>query len=602
MYFILAFLVLVFPLAASADSIDSTVASKFTIQLNKTLADFSNHQKTLASRALAQAALTALVLNGDVQTAQMLLSEMFNKQNMDEDARSFGDIPWNYRGDKIRDANSIEFCMIKILPIFLDSSWSLSTDFVSDSMPHLKAALNAIRHHKVNVAYTNIFLMKTVNLILLGQVLQDPVTIEEGKKQMQDWLSFTFKYGISEYDSPTYSSVDTDDLVLGYIYATDPELKNEFKEALDYLWKDLSSNYFSAGEMLSGPNSRQYNFLGPQGSIDLWNYTFGLRPDCPKDNISVENVTALLNLRRNGYTPSEDILNWAFLDEKIVLQTWGLQPGETRYNYITHHFAVGSVSFDDGPQDKNIVVEFDRPKLTNMAVIVDDMDNPYGVLKKKDKSGHPKPVHLRMHPLCVQDKGKILALLQIRPDTSRDYTSLATNIILPSQADSILINGQAVDINNLDEMPLSLGDVISVKVGDTLASVKIFAAEGVGDNMPKIVLKADSLSDAKHVLRVAIYHYQDVPMHSYDDHAFKVGLLFDVRSLVLAQDLFTAISQLSKATIEQNNANGAWDVKAAWDGIQFEASKELDNDAILIQNVNGQPMEFDRLSVNKTVF
>ncbi|MEL4474660.1 hypothetical protein, partial [Shewanella algae] len=70
--------------------------------------------------------------------------------------------------DDIKDLNANEFGTQPLGPILLGYRDNLSNDFKTWIKPHVQASFYALRHHKVPVKYTNIFLMKAVSLILLG--------------------------------------------------------------------------------------------------------------------------------------------------------------------------------------------------------------------------------------------------------------------------------------------------------------------------------------------------------------------------------------------------------------------------------------------------
>ena len=46
---------------------------------------------------------------------------------------------------------------------------------------------------------------------------------------------------------------------------------------------------------------------------------------------------------------------------------------------------------------------------SDICVVVDDKDNPYGTIDSKDGSGYLKPTHLQSHPVVIQQKGILVA-------------------------------------------------------------------------------------------------------------------------------------------------------------------------------------------------
>ena len=53
------------------------------------------------------------------------------------------------------------------------------------------------------------------------------------------------------------------------MFARQAKTRAQFKAALDYLWGELAANFFTPASALSGPHSRDYDFLLGQGMLDI---------------------------------------------------------------------------------------------------------------------------------------------------------------------------------------------------------------------------------------------------------------------------------------------------------------------------------------------
>ena len=145
--------------------------------------------------------------------------------------------------------------------------------------------------HDVKVSYTNIFLMKTMNEILIAEALDDREVEAKGRKQLDDWIDYTRHAGIHEFDSPTYYSVDLNSLFMGYLYTTDPSLRSKFKSILDYFWSDICANFFPGRDKVAGSYSRDYDFLTGHGGLQLQTYLAGLSTDPSPQAIDLRKST-----------------------------------------------------------------------------------------------------------------------------------------------------------------------------------------------------------------------------------------------------------------------------------------------------------------------
>ena len=193
------------------------------------------------------------------ERAEKLVRHAFGLQDLDPASPGYGTVPWQQGHPEIKDPNAIEFTMQPVSVILLRHGARLSESFKRDAQPHVRAAIAAIRRHNVPVKYSNIYLMKLANLLLLGQAIGDGDAVAEGKAQFETWLAFTRTNGVTEYDSPTYSPIQADCLALAHNLTSDAALKARLKAALDFYWADFAANYFAGRQTMTGPTSRNYN-------------------------------------------------------------------------------------------------------------------------------------------------------------------------------------------------------------------------------------------------------------------------------------------------------------------------------------------------------
>jgi hypothetical protein len=124
-----------------------------------------------------------------------------------------------------------------------------------------------------DVCYTNIFLMNTVNLILLGEALADfgpnaATAKAVGLAQWAHWLEYTRASGLHEFDSPTYTAVQLNALYMLFIYGADEGVVEDAGLALNLLWTATAASWFGPGHMIGGPHSRDYDALFGKGMLN----------------------------------------------------------------------------------------------------------------------------------------------------------------------------------------------------------------------------------------------------------------------------------------------------------------------------------------------
>jgi hypothetical protein len=452
--------------AASVDAFQKTVARP---------------NATPSVRDLTNGALAILTLGRPAGEAESLMRTAFGLQDM-----TAGTVPWQVGHPEISDANAIEFACQAVGPMLLHYGRSLSPAFREEMLPHIRAAFVAMRNHKVPVSYTNIFLMKTVNLMLMGEAIGDAEAASDGYSQLDQWIEYTQQNGIHEFDSPTYYSVDLNSLNMGFRFAARPEIRGKFKAILDYFWTDIAANYFSGRRDLAGAHSRDYDFLTGNGRLLLHAWLDGLRDAPYSEKPDMEMVYVLENEMAEGYRPGAKLLALAETPERVVVSRWDADPTRVRYTYITPDFAMGHANGDYNAQDKMISVELASEKdlFPAITVVPDTTDQPYGKLKSKDRSGHNKPTHLPLHPRIVQEKGMLRAVLNLDKLTPE----VALNIVLPAKADRIVLDGEVIQANQPFEKTGGPASVVGVREGNHAVAIRIFHADGT---QPRFVLQAD---------------------------------------------------------------------------------------------------------------
>jgi hypothetical protein len=204
-------------------------------------------------RQLTACGLGWLELGEAPDRAEKLVRHAFGLQDMDTASPGYGTVPWQQGHPEIKDPNAIEFTMQPVGVMLLRHGGNLSERFKHDAPPHVRAAITAIRRHNVPIKYSNIYLMRLVNLLLLGQTIGDDEAVAEGKACFETWLASTRTNGLTEYDSPTYSPIQADSLALAHNLTSDPAFKTRLKTALDFYWAHFAANYFAGRQTMTGP-------------------------------------------------------------------------------------------------------------------------------------------------------------------------------------------------------------------------------------------------------------------------------------------------------------------------------------------------------------
>ena len=489
-----------------------TVAGGLEDAFTKFAGQISNKDPNADVRGLAAYAFYRAVAHKDGPGAEQAMRMILTQQDMRTDSPTYGEVPWNVFNANIKDANAIEFGTHFWGPLMLGYGDVLSPAFVKDMHPHAEAALAALERHHPPVSYTNIFLMNTDATILLSQFAGDKAQAERGKTQLAEWMLYTSKHGIPEFDSPTYTSEDLNDLSMCLRYTSDPEEHAELAAALDYLWKDIALNVSPTMHYpLLGAHSRDYDFLGKTGSLMMLEWVNGLRDDFHFTATDPSKVGVLDYIQPKGFLLDGAKLRSLIPDTRVVTQRFGEKDTEIRYTYVTPGFSVGTASGDHGPQDRMYAVYFANEKdLPGIGIEPDPYDAPYGLPEQqsKDSSGHTKPNHLPLHPLFLQKNGSVLAMLDLDLTDAKIKNSMATDIILPAKADEVRLKDKLVDVNKLSSLDAAPNDTVGIRVGTSCHAFRFVHVDPVSGKAPVFQMKAEDLPRSKGAFRFVVYHFQ----------------------------------------------------------------------------------------------
>lgn len=381
--------------------------------------------------------LAGLVLDGlatDQPGAQLdqTLAALAALQDTQPSSRTFGNWFW-YAGDThIVDRNAVEFVTRK-----LALAWQLYQSRLTPAQQQrllemLHLAQTGIQQHAVRVSYTNIYLMKTWNLIALGEGLKDSSMADKGYTQLRQWLENTAQTGINEYLSPSYYDIDLECLGLIANLSHNANARQQARLGLEFFWHDITLNWFLPANRLGSVHSRDYNRLYSVGGLNrktAWAWSGAQTASAP-------NHTPFDAL--SWVAPSPQALAWLSGPyPRLVVERWGREPEKQLVHYLGQHVSLGtadsgySSGHDNTPMVINLGAGQDSPIIN---FFMDDRQDYYGQHKTLEAgSGHMKALHLRPFLSSVQQNNTALFLAS-QANTSPD-TSLESVITLPADAE-----------------------------------------------------------------------------------------------------------------------------------------------------------------------
>jgi len=457
---------------------------------------------TLQVNAIFHHALTLAEVGGDLSNITHALNIAERMQDLDSSSPTYGNFRWYWFNESVGDRNAVEFSM---------RSAGLLYRLHRDKIPHdaraklekiMRTAVKGILNHPVPESYTNIFIMKTWNLISLGELLGMPDVTEEGYRHLDRFVIYTAENGIHEYLSPTYYGTDLESLVLIERYAGRERARRQARALLKLFWTDIAANWFEPARRLGGAHSRDYDYLHGHGILEPFLQHYGW---LPPQRLSAGRI---IFMSKAAFRPEPALKEMSLQFPRLVRQSWGEFWYNTATNYLTETYCLGTAGANYGPMDKPLTILFADPELVGAYFLMDARRDPYGRTKiPQGRSGHKKALHLRPFLMTVQDKGEalLLAAPEIREMERIESDYLASHLVLPARVEKCIVGGKAINTTEAFSRKVQPDEPIFLAHRGAILGVKVVHAKGIDGGDAEISLVHEKADDE--AMRLTVTHY-----------------------------------------------------------------------------------------------
>ncbi len=156
----------------------------------------------------------------------------------------------------------------------------------------------------------------------------------------------------------------------------------------------------------------------------------------------------------------------------------------------------------------------------------------------------------------------LLTLLDLNPSQAGAVSSLATNILLPVDADSISIDGREVSLRQPIQMAVTTNSWIGVRELSGAVLIRMFSVDPLNGVGPRIVLQSDSTGLGYRAGRLTAYHYQGNatdPVNFSATH-LKIGLLIIAYHCATGGQWNSLLADAEASQVAMTESNGQWTV------------------------------------------
>jgi len=470
--------------------------------LDKMYAAIVRADDHLDARSEMRYILEAAVLGEPDAKIAKALQMLRTQQELRPGNKNFGNFRW-YRGQsEVNDRNAIEFVCQNALVLGLQYGSKLSGENAQAFHALMVDAAQGCRQQPVKPSYTNIFLMKSCNLILLGQFLNDPTLTQEGRTHLQEWFAWTKQNGITEYNSTTYTGVDMDCAIQLVRLATDPADQQAGKTLLQLFWTEVAMNWFEPAKRLGGSHSRDYNFLLGIGATDLHLSNAGWIPSLNPEALTAEGQSRVFAPPTTWTSPLRETY------PREVIQRWSPNSAEIATNWITENFCVGTCGTSKAYDDKVFAVQFPGTRRDPMLYFtMESRNDPYGIIKEPDSGGHSKALHLRPSLATVQYQNQVMLVAADdteKPKHLRPFPVLKglwSHLVFPAAAE-VYVNADT----KIESGELKLNLPFFIRMGNVTVAVRIDQAQHDWLAETSLPIRLIRDGDAVKAARITIEH------------------------------------------------------------------------------------------------
>jgi hypothetical protein len=544
---------------------------------------------TIDTRDLGNAAFTTLLHGGDVAVAENEITTALEKQDLTPGSATYGEIPWRTTDAGITDRNAAPFFGQALGAVLGGYSGRLPEAFLASLRPKIVALSQAIIQQPVPVTYTNIYLARAVDLILLGHAIQDVNVEAQGRNSLRAWIAYTRQSGISEFDSSTYYGADVEALSECYHFAAEPTDRKTCEIALDYFWTDIAANYLPSAHKLSGPSSREYDFISGNDALAYWLEGVGWDDPSQLANTNLQAAYIEDFLANGGYRPPEYIRALAFGPPRDVTSTFDDYPGHTRFNWVGRNVSLGCAGGSYGPQDKLLVATFAGPaKSAQLNVLLQKSGVAYGY-----QTSTVKPDHVSPALGCLEQGGAAIANFEVDMRLLGPTPhGLETDVLFPLNA-GLSVNGAPVSLARGD-VALSPGDILAIASGGGVVALRALRIDSVG-SAPTLTLTTDAKATARGAAWLRIVH---VPPGGT---ALPGSTMRETFIMVARDDgsASAATAELARAAPHDDIGPTYWQASAQFDRGRFELVRSSKSrGTIFLGTIDGKPVQRMPLGLN----
>ncbi len=200
----------------------------------------------------------ALAETGEsADVARRIVEETLRYQDLREDSHTCGNWFWMDYLTEVLDPNAVSF-MVPNFHYLVTRHRNLIGEELADRVTEAVArGGNALLAHRCQWTYGNIYLLNILSKLLIADLTGSERMRTLGYVEWQEWLSHTDRFGITEFNSTTYTAVQISALEAMAEVPADEVFHKQVHRVLEYYYTEACLHYHPGSGLFAGPKSRQ---------------------------------------------------------------------------------------------------------------------------------------------------------------------------------------------------------------------------------------------------------------------------------------------------------------------------------------------------------
>jgi len=186
-----------------------------------------------------------------------IVEESLRYQDLRRDSQTYGNWFWMDYLTEVLDPNAVSFMVPNYHYLVTRHRGLLGDDLADRIVEALERAGNALLAHRCQWAYGNIYLLNILSKLLIANLAGAERMYTIACIEWQEWLSHTDRFGITEFNSTTYTAVQISALEAMTEVAADEVFYRQVHRVLEYYYTETCLHYHPGSGLFAGPKSRQ---------------------------------------------------------------------------------------------------------------------------------------------------------------------------------------------------------------------------------------------------------------------------------------------------------------------------------------------------------